>query len=79
MIVLGIVAGACLCALAVWDLGRRALQSQVRQAELRLESLRRVEAGELRAEMKTVTDQMAALSREFASLDTSLALRRDRR
>lgn len=76
MIALALV--GCALVLAVWDVGRRALASQVRTAELRVEALRRVEYEAAQAEIAKLRDEVQRVARDVSALDTALAVGRRR-
>lgn len=62
-----VLLGFALVALAVWDIGRRALAVQVRQAELRVEALRRVDLEELEAKLGVLREEIADVRRRAES------------
>lgn len=56
-------------ALAVWDMGRRALDAQVEQARLRVEATKRIE-------LEAIAVQLAELRAQHNSLEHSIAIGR---
>jgi hypothetical protein len=76
MIALAIaLVGAALVA-AVWDAFRRALASQVRLAELRVEAMRRADVEELDAAVRVLRADVEKLRGDLGSLETATALGR---
>lgn len=61
---------------AVWDAVRRALATQVRQAELRVEAMRREETAELADALQVTRAQLAALEGELQSVRSAVTLHR---
>jgi hypothetical protein len=64
---------------AVWDAVRRALAAQVRQAEIRLEAMRREETSALADELAQVRERLTATESEMQSLQSAVVLRGSRR
>jgi hypothetical protein len=63
---------------AVHDVFRRALAAQVRQAELRVEAMRRVDYDDARKRMDELAATVASVRHDMSSLDTAHALGRKR-
>lgn len=61
---------------AVWDAVRRALATQVRQAELRVEAMRREDVAELADALQATQAQLAALEGELQSVRSAVTLHR---
>jgi cell division protein FtsB len=81
--VIAIAAALALCvlavALALWDVMRRALAAQVRQAELRVEAMQRADYDAAAKRMDALEARIKALASDHASLENGLAMRGARR
>jgi hypothetical protein len=63
---------------AVHDVFRRALAAQVRQAELRVEAMRRVDYDDARKRMDEMASVVKQVRADMSSLDTAHAVGRKR-
>lgn len=63
---------------ALWDSLRRALATQVRLGELRVEAMRRHELEAMSEQLATNVQEIASVRRDLQALDTSLAIGRRR-
>lgn len=76
-LIAGAVAGFCggCMALAVWDILRRAFNTQVRLAELRVEILRREEYDDLVERFEVLRGQLQAVQQTAESNTAGLGMR----
>lgn len=65
--------------LALWDALRRALASQVRTAELRVEAMKRVDYEAAMAALRVLEARINTIESNASSLETAIALGRQRR